>query len=213
MRVRELRFLTAILVIGLSGYTARRAMSMLEFGAAESSLGANAVEASLRPYATNNLVGYMARRDLLATTFPANPRRQAAEIAELLRLTPLSGEAWLKLALTRRAMGAHVAEIASALALSHLTGPNEGLLMARRAVFGLALWSSFPPDLRRVLVGDLIGGWAQIQAPQRGALLAMLEAAGPESRQEIYAALFLAGAPAAPVIDGLDLAPTEPANP
>jgi hypothetical protein len=213
IRVRELRFLTAVLIIGLAGYTVRRAAPMLEFGVAELFAGAPNVEASLRPYADSPLVGYMARRDLLAMAIPANPKRQAAEIAGLLRHTPLSSETWLKLALARRALGAQASEIASALALSQLTGPNEGLLMARRAVFGIPLWSSFPPDLRRVLVGDLIGGWKQIQAPQRAALLAILEAGRPETRQEIYADLLLAGAPAALVIDALDLAPPEPATP
>ncbi len=210
IRVSSPRFLTALLVGGLCVFTVSRASSMLEFGVRELFTSRGTAEANLRPFVDDPLVGYLARRDLLDSGSVTDPKAQISNISHLLRLTPLSSEAWLRLAIARRAGGKPVSEIASAIVLSQLTGPNEAALMARRAAFGLGLWSVFPSDLRRVLIGDLVGGgWAHMEAGQREGLSALLQAESPETRQEIYAALLLAGAPGTPIIEALEFAPPE----
>ena len=39
-----------------------------------------------------------------------------------------------------------------------LTGPNEGYIMADRGIFGVSLWESLPPDLKRRMAIDLAVG-------------------------------------------------------
>ena len=38
-----------------------------------------------------------------------------------------------------------------------LTGPNEGYAMTERGIFGVSLWESLAPDLKRRVVLDLAG--------------------------------------------------------
>ena len=47
--------------------------------------------------------------------------------------------------------------VLGSLRLSMLTGPNEGYAMAERGIFGVSLWESLSPDLKRRVVIDLAG--------------------------------------------------------
>ena len=46
-------------------------------------------------------------------------------------------------------------QVFGSLELSMLTGPNEGYVMAERAIFGVSLWESLSPDLKRRVAIDL----------------------------------------------------------
>ena len=48
--------------------------------------------------------------------------------------------------------------VLGSLRLSMLTGPNEGYAMTERGIFGVSLWESLAPDLKRRVVLDLAGG-------------------------------------------------------
>jgi hypothetical protein len=48
-------------------------------------------------------------------------------------------------------------QVLGSLKLSMLTGPNEGYVMAERGIFGVSLWDSLSPDLKRGVVSDLAG--------------------------------------------------------
>ena len=67
--------------------------------------------------------------------------------------------------------------------------------MAGRAAFALPFWSALPPDVRRTLVADLVGGWPALDGGERTKLSASLSEARDGSGEEVRAALLLAGAP------------------
>ena len=46
-------------------------------------------------------------------------------------------------------------QVFDSLELSVLTGPNEGYIMAERAIFALSLWERLPPDLKSRVATDL----------------------------------------------------------
>ena len=49
-------------------------------------------------------------------------------------------------------------QVLGSLKLSMLTGPNEGYVMAERGIFGVSLWESLSPDLKRRVINDLAKG-------------------------------------------------------
>ena len=79
---------------------------------------------------------------------PETGQRQAAELTALVAARPLSSQAWLSLAVFRLVARDELASVLAALRLSWLTGPNEGSVLWRRGVFGLALWEFLPADAR-----------------------------------------------------------------
>ena len=46
-------------------------------------------------------------------------------------------------------------KVLAGLAMSSLTGPNEGAVMVQRAIFGLLQWEALPADARRRTIGDV----------------------------------------------------------
>jgi hypothetical protein len=46
-------------------------------------------------------------------------------------------------------------DVFGSLELSVLTSPNEGYVMAERAVFALSLWDRLPAGLKRHTAGDV----------------------------------------------------------
>ncbi|QGM45250.1 hypothetical protein [Methylocystis heyeri] len=205
-RLRGSAFLTSLLVIALCACTISGAATLLRFGVEELIVDGENAEARLRPFTGSAWVGYLARRDLLADSVGEDASERLADISGLLSGAPLSSEAWLELARLRRAQGAPLSETIGALAMSHLTGPNEGPLMGRRVGLALPLWSALPPDIRRMLISDLIGGgWGYLDQPGQTALPAVLRLSREESRAELRAALSRAGEPGAAIVRALDL--------
>jgi hypothetical protein len=82
--------------------------------------------------------------------------------ADLLSRAPPAAGAWAMLAAQRLASGALAEEGVSSLAMSSLTGPNEGWIMARRAVIALPQWPVPPPESRRRAMTDLVAGWPAV---------------------------------------------------
>ena len=89
--------------------------------------------------------------------------------------------------------------------MSDLTSPNEGWLMATRAILAVPLWRVLPPDSRRAAVNDLVGGWSEVSDVQRTALRVSLRLQSSRAREEIRAALLLAGEETAPIAETLGL--------
>ena len=213
INVRELRLWTAALVAGLAATSLSLALPTLRFAVAARSANASNAPARLRDALDAAPVAPLARRLALVLAAPRAPAERAAALQELLALTPLASGAWLDLAMARHDAGAPMQSVASALAMSSLTGPNEARFMAGRAAFGLPLWDRLPPDVRRGLIVDLVSGWDEVGEEQRRELDADLTLAPDGARAEILAALLLAGKPAAPILKALDLAPEAVAAP
>jgi hypothetical protein len=207
IRVREQRLWTALMVIGLCAYAIGDAAPTMRLGLASLWANSRTVASDLKPLMSEEPIGPLARRLALALAPPVDPAARSAALTTLLGATPLSGGAWLDLAMARERAGAPLRDVASALALSSLTAPNEAWVMGGRAVFGLPLWAKLPPDVRRGLIGDLIGGWSEIDDARRKDLDSLLTVETDQTREEIRAALLLAGEPAAPILSALDLTP------
>ncbi|MBB4200297.1 hypothetical protein GGD83_004126 [Rhodoblastus sphagnicola] len=150
-------------------------------------------------------VAALAQRLALAASASTAARIDALQ--NLLGSTPLASGAWLDLAIARAKVGAPMEDVSSALAMSAMTGPNEARLMAGRAAFGLPYWERLPPDVRRTLINDLVGGWSAIGPGERLALADQIALVPDPSRGEMLAALLLVGKPADPIIKALDLSP------
>jgi hypothetical protein len=207
IRVRHLRFWTALLIGTLCAYPLLRAIPLVTFGVGELLVDADTAAARLGGYVGSPSVGFLARPKLLALVEPEDSAQRAEDLTDLLSLTPISGANWLQLSVARYALGASPEKIASALALSNLTAPNEADVMAGRAVFGLPLWAALPPDSRRTLIVDLVGGWDSVDESGRAGLKAGLGIAPEKTRQEIRAALLLWGKAGAPIETALGLTP------
>jgi hypothetical protein len=202
-RVREIRFWTALVVGGLSAVVIAQGWTMLRFGLTEAPADAPSTESRLLSFADDDLVGDLAERDLLRLAPPLSPQARVDAVGALLGQAPLNGGAWLDLAIARRAAGASIESVAAALALSTMTGPNEARFMAGRVGFALPFWSALPPDTRRALVADLVGGWSALDGKERARLSATLSDAPDRSGERVRAALLLTGAPGAAIAAAL----------
>lgn len=206
IRIRDIRFATSLLALALAALAASEGLTAARFGGAQLRADSDSATARLSDFVGQGPVAGAARRDLLAFAAPFASARRAEDIAALIAEEPLSGSAWLDLAAARHSAGQAPSQVAAALVLSNLTAPREAHIMAGRAAFGLSQWEELPPDLRRTLVGDLIGGWNELDAGARQALAASLAIKEDAAREQIRAALLLAGKPAAALIDALGLA-------
>ena len=207
INIREARFWTALLVMGLCALTMSWALPTLQFGLASQWADARSAGAVLAATTGRAPVGPLAQRLWLQLGPPHAAKERVAALQTLLAAMPLSGGAWLDLAIARKEAGAPMQDVSSALAMSALTGPNEARFMAGRAFFGLPIWDQLPPDFRRTLIGDLVGGWSELGWSRAAALSAILTVASDQSRTEILAMLLLWGPPGEPIIKALDLAP------
>jgi hypothetical protein len=206
--VRELRFWSSLLVLACCGLAIAWALPTLRFALAAQFADGRDARTKVRPFFTAPPVAALAQqRALVASADEPAPRADALQA--LLGARPLAGGAWLDLAIARQGAGRSLSEVASALAMSSLTGPHEGRFMWGRAAFGLPLWEQLPPDMRRGLVADLLGGWSEVPFTEQQQLADVLALSPDRSRAEIVAALRLAGASAAPVMAMLELAPDQ----
>jgi hypothetical protein len=194
IRVRELRFWTALIAIALCVVALDKGWALAQLGWAEAFADPANAEARLRPLVDEPLTGARAKLDLLSVT-SAEPTRRADDLVHLLSVSPLNGGAWLDLAIVRRSLGKSAESVATSLTMSTLTWPNEALTMAGRVQFAAPFWSALPPDTRRALIGDLVASWSVINQNSRSRLMAIWGADGDGQGQEIRAALLTRGAP------------------
>jgi len=77
--------------------------------------------------------------------------------SSILSIGPSSSLGWLSLSGLQSVTHQPLERVLGSLRLSMLTGPNEGYAMGERGVFGVSLWESLSPDLKRGVVSDLAG--------------------------------------------------------
>ena len=203
MRAREIRLWTALVVAGLAALAMAQGSVGLTFGVVEMQVDAGSTALQLQPFVNDGLVGDLAARDWLRDASPTSPQARVEIIGRLLSRAPLNGGAWLDLAIARRAAGASTESVAAALALSTVTTPNEAHDMAGRIAFAAPFWSVLPPDARRALIADLVGGWGALGGAQRARLTAIFAEDHERSREEVRAALLLNGAAGAAIVNAL----------
>lgn len=142
-------------------------------------LGAEALEESLRGPAAAGL----------------SPTLREARLTALLATHPMSAQAWLSLSGERFVLGRPGSDIDAAVAMSWVTGPNEGSLMWNRGLFELVRWQTLPAAARRQAIADLAGAMDGGTVNDAGFSLAktILVQQSPAARAEIVTALEIAG--------------------
>src|SRR3954454_8442737 len=193
-RVREFRFLTALAIILVAAFLMLRGMPILRFAAsdvARQDLGID--EVAMQTLGLAALARHAALEAARDEGEPAQSE-QTELLSAILERQPIASAAWLSLSKLRALSASPTQDVVAALALSNLTGPNEGDLMAARAVMGFAIWDRLPPDIRRTTINDLVGGFDAANATQRDQLRTLAGNASNKDFQGMRAQLLLAGA-------------------
>ncbi len=155
--------MTAIAVIGICGFAAARGWSIVHFSLTTMDIvSSENREEAVRAWRTVPGVATAAWQAEL--TGKINPPDLEAAISRreglsaILSIKPLSSFDWLWLSKMQLATDQTMDRVLETLALSTLTGPNEGKVMAERGIFGLTLWDALPPHLKDRTVSDLAAG-------------------------------------------------------
>jgi hypothetical protein len=190
-----MRLLTILIILVTCGYAAMRGYQIVGFAAAwHQRTRGEAVDGLLRWRAVPGIAGTALKASLMQMPFEASPdatHTRSEVLVQLLAVRPLSSTEWLSLAGSRVASGAPSEQVISALTMSHLSGPNEGILMQQRGIFGLLLWETLPDAVRRRVIRDLAGairetGLADLTANRVKEILLDIS---PEDRAQITAML------------------------
>jgi hypothetical protein len=209
--LHEPRFWTGLIVVGVALFTISRGVDVAGFALADSSADQASMATRLAPWTTTPAVAALALSRLVRDApGDANARRRWA--ADLLSRAPLDANAWVLLASLRFTTGEPAEKGVTALAMSTLTGPNEGWIMARRGVLALPLWQVLPPDSRRGAMSDLVAGGYYASQIEWTALRATLSLQTPSLREDMRAALLAAGGARFAEALGLDAPPTPARN-
>jgi len=194
VRLRGGRVLTALAVLGLCGLAMVGGLNTVLFciaGAAPARHEDRA--AAVRPWAAvPGLAGAALQASLTSladTTDIDGARARAEHLAALLAVKPSSSMNWLALAGMRLAAGQPTEKVLAALAMSSLTGANQGDVMSQRGILGLLKWEILPPDVRRRVVADIAGAILgnTIANRERNVVERILEIKSPGTRREIVA--------------------------
>jgi len=200
---RLVRLATAVAVIGLAAFTAWRGADIVGFSLAVSAAATPTARAeAARPWTTTPGLAALALRDALVDVSDASDlaavRAREETLTALLAVQPLAPTDWLSLAGARLVARDGYDKVLDALAMSSLTGPNEGNLMLARGTFGLVQWEILPADARRRVIADLAG--AILQTTVRDGEIApaksVLSVKSAETRREIADLLGTEGMPA-----------------
>jgi hypothetical protein len=156
------RLVTSFIILLCCTLALIRGWGITQFAEARARLVSGTAGAdALRPWVgVSGLTGPALENSLAIVTISdddAALRKRSDDLAALLSVRPLSSANWLSLAATRLESGRSASEVEGALAMSWLTGPNEGILMWRRAMFGLLHWETFPEEARSRTITDLAG--------------------------------------------------------
>src|SRR3954454_9519024 len=178
-RFREFRFLTALAIILVSAFLVLRGMPILRFAAgdvAHQDWGID--EAAMQTLGLAALARHAALEAARDKSGEAAQSEQAELLSAILERQPIASGAWLSLSKLRALSALPTQDVVAALALSNLTGPNEGDLMVGRAAMGVAIWDRLPPDTRRTTINDLVGGFDAASPAQRDQLRTLAGNAG-----------------------------------
>jgi hypothetical protein len=202
--LRIARLATAAAVVGLGAFAAWHGANIVRFSLAVSAAATPAARAeAARPWtATPGLAAIALRASLTNISDAADVgsiRAREETLTALLAVHPLSADDWLSLAGTRLVARDSYDKVLGALAMSSLTGPNEGGVMLRRGTFGLVQWEVLPADARRRVIADLAGAILQtaVQDIEIAPAKNILSVKAADTRREIAALLQAEGLSAA----------------
>ena len=188
----DIRFWTAIIVIGICAFSVVRGLSIVRFSLAMATTSSSRAE-TIRLWATVPGVGATALQSKLTEKInssdlqAANSRRET--LAAILSVAPLSSPNWLSLSGMYLVTDQPMEQVLGALMLSMVTGPNEGYLMGERGIFGVSLWEDLSPDLKRHVGMDL----AAEEILKNGKFRDVLSTKSEGVRSEVRSAMLATG--------------------
>jgi hypothetical protein len=153
--------------------------------------------AAFHPWISTEGLQYAARQASYSGEVQANDKQDAVqkggEVTEILAVTPMSSAHWLLLSGLRSIARESSVWIIAALAMSNVTGANEGYLMPQRALFALSSWESLPSDMRPAAVHDLAQGWKSFTEPKKIQLRNILTSKSTNVRDNLHKRLTATG--------------------
>jgi hypothetical protein len=154
------RFCTAMVVIGICGFSVARGFGIVHFSIAMATIDSPEKRAEFVNTwsAAPDLASRALQADLTDQINASDQKaadHQRQTLAAMAAIEPLSSSRWLALSGRQLVTDQPMEQVFDSLELSMLTGPNEGYLMAERAVYGVSLWLRLPPDLKRRVAADL----------------------------------------------------------
>jgi hypothetical protein len=172
MRV-DVRFWTAIVIIGFCGFSVARGLSIVQFSLAMANIASLENRAEFIrawtgvPGVTSTALQIEVMNKIDASDEKASNRRRD-ELSALLAIKPLSPTDWLSLSGMQWATDQSMQQVLAALILSWVTGPNEGYVAATRGIFAVSLWQALSWDLRRRAALDVAAAdpteWQNVRA-------------------------------------------------
>lgn len=204
MAVRASQLLTAFAIVVAATPAIALGWQIFGFSLADSvineAVGPSAQQIqAVHPWLEVPGLRFAARASFLPVVSEQDPAGTAAsrskQLAEILSVKPLSSKHWLLLAEIKSVTHQPPADIAEAIKLSVLTGPNEGFLIGRRGLFGLSQWELLPPELRTRAAADLVANPDPLSGNQMSWLRHELTQKSAPVRQDIRTALLAQGFP------------------
>jgi hypothetical protein len=188
----DIRFVTAIALIGICGFAITRGWSIVHFSIATANIDVfeNLAEVfnpwtAVPEVASAALQAELKEEINISDPKAANGRRDT--FSSILSIRPSFSLGWLSLSGLQWVTHQPLERVLGSLRLSMLTGPNEGYAMTERAIFGVSLWESLSPDIKRRVVSDLAS--AEVNEKFRAALFAQ----PVKVRNELREALLVTG--------------------
>ena len=207
------RLITAIAVIGMSGFSVVQGWMLFRFSVVMMSADSPDKRAGIvKTWGTTTGVASAAlQNDLsdkidVADQKAANRQREA--LAAILLVKPVSPQYWLALSGMQLITDQPMEDVLESLKMSTLTGPNEGSVMVDRGIYGVSLWLSLPPDLKSRVANDLLPVLFPRTPEDRkeaGKLHALVASEPQRVRKELHEALLSAGVSPADIEQKLGL--------
>src|SRR5262249_4224763 len=189
----NMRFWTAIIVIGICAFSVVRGVSIVRFSLAMATIGSSESQAeTIRLWTTVPGVALTALQSKLKEKISPSdlraPNNRREALSAILSIEPLSSTDWLSLSGVQLTTDQPMDQVLATLTLSALTGPNEGYVMAERGIFGVSLWEDLSPDLRRRAAVDLAA-----EEVDGGKVQAVLSPKSEGVRDELRTAILATG--------------------
>jgi hypothetical protein len=191
---RMIRLWTAIVVIGICGFSVARGFSIVHFSLAMANVDSPEARAEIVDTWTSapNVASTALQADVDYQIDPsdqkaADHRRQ--RFSALAAIAPLSSSNWLSLSGLQLITDQPMDQVFDSLELSMLTGPNEGYVIQDRRYFGVSLWERLPADLKTRVARDA----AVADLPYSDKFRAFVSAQPEQARDELREALIANG--------------------
>ena len=157
----DIRFWTIIAVIGICVFSVSRGWRIVHFSLATENIDVFEWAEVIDTWTAVPEVASAALREKLKEEIniadPKAANGRGETFSSILSIGPSSSLGWLSLSGLQWVTHQPQDRVLASFRLSTLTGPNEGYAMGERGVFGVSLWESLSPDLKRGVVSDLAG--------------------------------------------------------